>query len=70
MPEGPGKYDELATIVREMAMAQATIVIIFGGILGSGFSVQGPIEITPKIPKVLREIADEIEKSFEPKGNA
>ena len=40
MALGPGKYDDLATHVREHAKARAAIVIVIGGEKGSGFSVQ------------------------------
>jgi hypothetical protein len=65
MSEGPGKYDDLATIVRTMAEAKAVIIVVFAGIFGSGFSVQAEGEsLTKELPNILREMADEIEKDM------
>jgi hypothetical protein len=63
---GPGKYDDLATIVREQAEADAAIVIVLNGNKGSGFSVQALIhrhgEVITRMPELLREIARQIER--------
>ena len=64
MPLGPGKYDDLATIVREQARAAGVMVMVFGGNLGEGFSIQATPELTSRLPELLRYIADEIEKSM------
>jgi hypothetical protein len=40
MAAGPGKYDDICTVAREMAKADGAIVIIIDGERGSGFSVQ------------------------------
>jgi hypothetical protein len=61
---GPGKYDDVATIVRDMTRAEAVIVIIAGGMRGDGLSVQAPIDFTMKLPLMLRDVADGIEKVF------
>jgi hypothetical protein len=37
---GPGKYDDVCTIVREKTDALTAIVIILDGNKGSGFSIQ------------------------------
>lgn len=58
---GPGKYDDLATQVREQAKANAVILVVFHGIHGSGFSAQLPPGTTEYIPGLLREMADQIE---------
>lgn len=63
MPSGPGKYDELTTYVREQANARGVIVIVFGGDKGSGFSVQADAATTLLLPTLLRNMADEIERS-------
>jgi hypothetical protein len=60
---GPGKYDDIATSVRNASEAEAVFVIILNGNKGSGFSVQmvnkpGLIE---KLPEILRHIATTIE---------
>jgi len=61
---GPGKYDVLCTHVREAAKAEGVAVIVVHGDLGSGFSVQGPPEMGLVLPKMLRTMADEIERDF------
>lgn len=61
---GAGKYDDLCTIVREKAEAIAALVIVIGGNKGPGFSAQMPPQLSEEIPKLLRGIADEIEKNF------
>lgn len=62
MAIGPGKYDHLATYVREQAQAEAVILIVVGGDRGGGFSVQAhSLDITASLPALLRHIADEIE---------
>ena len=66
MSDGPGKYDPLATYVREEARADAVIVVVIGGYLGSGFSVQalGSVaeEVRANLAALLREIAVGIEQ--------
>jgi hypothetical protein len=64
MTEGPGKYDHLATIVRELSSAEGIIVIVFEGDRGSGFSVQATPKVTETMPSILRQIADDIEKDM------
>jgi hypothetical protein len=66
---GPGKYDDLATYVRETAQANGVAVIIIGGNKGSGFSIQNAdASLTEAMPMLLRRIADEIEKDMAPQG--
>jgi hypothetical protein len=62
MAIGPGKYDDLATLVREGAEAAAVIVLVLGGNEGSGFSMQAPVEIVAAIPTLLRRMADDMEQ--------
>lgn len=64
LPLGPGKYDDLATSVRHCARAEGVIVIVIKGDSGSGFSVQANLEITLALPTMLRDMAEEIEKSM------
>lgn len=60
---GPGKYDDLCTHVRELAEAEFVIVIVKGGKAGGGFSVQAADRRDlVAMPSVLRHVADEIEK--------
>jgi hypothetical protein len=63
MSEGPGKYDDIATIVRTLTEAKAVVVIVFEGIFGSSFAVQSEgVPLTKNLPNILREMANEIEK--------
>lgn len=65
MALGPGKYDEICTIVRRGTEAAGAAVIILKGEKGSGFSFQGPIdkETLVHFAGLLRLMADEIEES-------
>jgi hypothetical protein len=63
MPLGPGKYDDLATIVREQAEAQAVIVVVFNGNKGHGFAVQAEAEIALHLPGVLEEMARQMREA-------
>ncbi len=60
---GPGKYDNICTLVREGTEARGVIVIILGGNLGNGFSAQFDPELAYSIdiPARLREVADQME---------
>jgi hypothetical protein len=58
---GPGKYDDLATYVREQTDAVGVIVIVIDGNAGSGFSCQASREVTASLPLLLRRVADDIE---------
>ena len=64
MPLGPGKYDDMATYVREATNAQGVVVIVTGGNKGEGFSVQATPALTMALPRVLRSIANQVEQSF------
>jgi hypothetical protein len=60
---GPGKYDSECTQVMVAQHADAVILIVIGGNKGSGFACQATPEITVALPKLLRNVADEIERS-------
>jgi hypothetical protein len=60
---GPGKYDDLATYVRETAKAEGVVVLVLGGEKRNGMSAQLPLSLTPYIVAMLRNVADEIEQS-------
>lgn len=62
---GPGKYDDLCTLVREAAEAEGALVVVVGGAKGPGFSCQFPPHLLRRIPEMLRIIADDIENSAE-----
>lgn len=40
MPNGPGKYDDLCTQVRDAADARVAFVLVIDGDAGSGFALQ------------------------------
>jgi hypothetical protein len=63
MAWGPGKYDAEATHVREVTHARGVIMIVFDGDRGTGFSAQLDVTRLLGIPHILRDIADQIEKS-------
>ena len=64
MALGPGRYDQLCTRVRELAEAECAIVIIVGGNLGSGFSVQMTNSAyAEKLPDLLESMAKQIRES-------
>jgi hypothetical protein len=57
MALGPGKYDDLCTMVRDRTGAEGAIVIVLGGAKGSGFSVQGDLRVMIALPGMLDQIA-------------
>ena len=63
MPYGPGKYDDVCTVVRETTNATGAIVIVLNGNQGSGFSCQILSQkiSEPALVKLLRHVADEID---------
>ena len=62
MTVGPGKYDDQATAAMKATGASGVVLIVFGGYLGQGFSVQATWDITKDLPAVLRSIAGQIEE--------
>ncbi len=58
---GPGKYDQICTDVRKHTKAAGVIVIVCNGYNGSGFSAQLPIHLMRSMPKLLRDLASQIE---------
>lgn len=64
MPVGPGKYDDLCTDVRVKANADGAVVIIINGRHGHGFSMQASPAATVGLPRLLRDVAKEIERSL------
>ena len=64
---GPGKYDNLATYVREASGGKTVLVAVLYGKLGSGFSVQSTSlkDAFETLPALLRAVADEMERRHE-----
>lgn len=65
MAIGSGKYDHLATYVREQSQAEAVILIVVAGDRGGGFSVQAHTpDVAMSLPALLRRIANDIEANL------
>jgi hypothetical protein len=62
MALGAGKYDDECTLAREKAEAEGIILIVFNGKKGNGFSCQAPLDVLLRLPSVLRDLADTIER--------
>lgn len=63
-PAGPGKYDELCTLVRAVAQAEGAILLVLDGKFGSGFSAQLPPDKVADMPDLLEEMAREIRAAW------
>lgn len=61
MALGAGKYDEMTSVMREIARAKGIVVLVFDGNEGSGFSAQMAPELLVTLPAMLRQLADQIE---------
>jgi len=61
---GAGKFDEHATRIREATDADGVIVMVLGGKLGSGFSVQAPLPIQAMLPELLTDLAANIKRDL------
>lgn len=62
MAFGPGKYDDLCTMVREQAKAAGAIVIVMNGERGSGFSCQANLQAMADLPDILESMARQIRR--------
>ena len=63
MSIGPGRYDDLASIVREETGADCVVVMVIGGKRGNGFSVQvTSLDMLAHLPPLLADIAKQIRK--------
>lgn len=61
MAIGPGQYDEEVTELRERLQASGIVLMVAGGNRGHGFSAQLDLQSMMLLPRVLRELADQIE---------
>ncbi len=68
--KNPGKYDDLCTQARNAAEAEGAVLIIARGNRGSGFSVQGPIELHATLPEVLDQMAAQIRSDWSAADNS
>lgn len=64
MPHGPGKYDAECTRLQEELKAHGVLLVVVGGDRGNGFSVSATLPVVAALPKLLRQVADEIDASF------
>jgi len=62
MAIGPGKYDDIATVVRTQAKAEGVLLLVVNGARGSGFSAQLSLDLTLTLPTILRDLAKQIEE--------
>lgn len=72
MAIGPGKYDKLAEMCIATTNAKAVVVIVFEGNRGNGmsmkldltaeFEIAGQLAIIKRLPGVLRNVADSIDR--------
>ena len=66
MANGPGKYDDVCTVVRETTEARVVVMIVLDGNKGSGFSVQSTQgDVTTRLPGLLRLTAQMIEGKYD-----
>lgn len=71
MTLGPGRYDDICTEIRERVHAKGGIVlIVMGGYRGPGFSAQLDLLTTISMPRILREVAQQIEDDLPHLGPA
>ncbi len=69
-----GHYDDEAEQILREVRAQAVVLMVLGGKKGSGFSVSG-LESTSQesvisdLPRILRHMADEIQKDIDQRRN-
>jgi hypothetical protein len=61
MPIGAGKYDDEVTKIMESTGAAGAILIVIGGDKGVGFAIQATLEVTLKLPAMLRNIASQLD---------
>ena len=65
MSFGPGKYDNLAEVVRTVSGARdGVLLLVLEGHLGSGFSVLAAPAAARLIPQMLRDVADQMERDL------
>lgn len=68
---GPGKYDDLCTLVRERAGGDGisgVIVIVMGGNRGTGFSCQADLQTMSILPDILQNVVDQMRADMDNVG--
>lgn len=69
---GPGRYDDVCTMVRMVTGAKVALVIVIDGDKGEGFSLQLQTTDTMllvELPALLRKMADTIAADLKVKAN-
>ena len=60
MSWGPGKYDDLCSLVRDKSGASSVLLVILDGNKGNGFSCQTDLAGTLALPDLLEMVAKQI----------
>ena len=65
MADGPGEYDEECAKILMDNEADVVVVVVLGGKRGSSFSLNAipGVPVHEKLPKLLRELARQIEEN-------
>ena len=64
MPPGGGKYAEQLNLALAAAGAKRGVLVVLDGTEGPGFSAALYEEETKEVPKLLRQVADAIDKDI------
>lgn len=67
MALGPGKYDDMVSLVRQqigMTDSGGVALIVIGGERGPGFSIQADLQTTLLLPDLLETMAKQIRKDI------
>jgi hypothetical protein len=63
---GPGKYDDLTTVLQQTTGAQGLVLVVVGGRLGSGFSCQTEHhDLLLVMARAMRKAADQMEQDYQ-----
>jgi hypothetical protein len=71
MALGPGKYDDLCTLVRERAGGDSiggVMVIVVGGNRGTDFSCQADLPTLSILPDILQNVVDQMRADMDNVG--
>jgi len=65
---GPGKYDDLTKVVKEITQAKGILIIVLDGVKGNGSSCKidsDRKDLLDAMPAKLRKIADAMDKDHQ-----
>jgi len=71
MAIGPGKYDDICSLVREkvgIVDEGGVILIVLGGNQGAGFSCQADLETMEALPDMLESLISQIREDLKMKS--